>query len=319
MKKFKALLFIFIFFSAFLPARELDFSVSPYTALSFGTHYEHLYSGLSKGKEVSRLEWKMNPLLTLGAEASVKLRPLLFTLGAEFALPLECGQMLDSDYSYSIKPDEKIKYCYSINELKAEKNFRTHFDASLIWNISDTLFIMPTASVYYFYDSFEARKGYGWYGQETNDHSLVAWDDPRAKYYAKGQLNGVNFYRHSLFTFLGSKYTLTLGRFEFNLECLFSPYTYFYTMDTHLSKKRDYHLKQIQKSYFTHYLLGGGLQYKINNRLKVYSSLSYLTGNTASGKLYHDYTQKEILLSDQNSGASLDYTCVKMGLVVACW
>ncbi len=305
---------LFCFFSVFLSAQDFEFSVSPYTALNYGTHYEHLYSSMGKKNEVSRLEWKMEPLWTLGAEASGKTRHLLFTLGAEFALPLECGQMLDSDFSYSIKPNEKIIYCYSINELRAKKDIRTHFDASFIWNISDTLFIMPTASVYYFYDSFEARNGCGWYGQETKDHPLVAWDDPRAKYYAKGQLNGVDFYRHSFFTFFGAKYALQLGRFEFNLQCLVSPYTYFYTMDTHLSKKRDYHLKQVQKAYFTQYLLGAGLQYKINKHLQACCSFSYLAGNTAKGKLYHDYTQKEILLSDQPSGASLTQTSIRTGI-----
>ncbi len=85
-------------------------------------------------------------------------------------------------------------------------------------------------------------------------------------------------------------------------------------MDTHLSKKRDYHLKQVQKAYFTQYLLGAGLQYKINKHLQACCSFSYLAGNTAKGKLYHDYTQKEILLSDQPSGASLTQTSIRTGI-----
>jgi outer membrane protease len=298
------------FFSAFAQSKKIQFSVSPYSGLSFGTHYERLYSSFSKENEVSKLEWKMEPLVTIGTDVSLKAFNFFVELGTEYALPVKCGKMLDSDY----EPFSSMKYCYSVNELKSKLNLHSHFDIAYIFQLSDFFALKPKMSLLYYYDSYEARNGYGWYGMETKTHPLVSWDDPRAKYYAPGQLNGVDFYRHSILTFIGLNSCISIKNFEMDLGIHLSPYTYFYTMDTHLSRMRDYHLKQIQHASLSQYLFEATARYRINEKLKITCDITHITGNTIKGKLYTDYVSDNIQLSSQKSGASLILTSIKPGV-----
>ena len=303
------LVLLFFLFPVFSQSNKITFSIFPYTGLSYGCHYEHLYSGMGKENEVSLLEWKIEPLWTFGADATLKFYNLFIELGADYALPINCGEMHDSDF----EAFSGMKYCYSINELKSKQNIHTHFDLAYFFNLSEFFILKPKASVHYYYDSFEARNGYGWYGMETKNHPLVAWDDPRAKYYSKGQLNGVDFYRHTLLTFFGLGFSVNIQRISIDLEMLLSPYTYFYTMDTHLSKNKNYHLKEIQQSSFNQYLLECNIRYKLTDYMKLYFALSYIDGSTSRGKLYNDYITESIMLSNQKSGASLKLINVRLG------
>ncbi len=252
----------------------------------------------------------MEPLITIGADVSLKTYNFLVELGTEYALPVRCGKMLDSDY----EPFSGMKYCYSVNELKSKLNLHTHLDIAYIFQLSDFFALKPKMSLLYYSDSFEARNGYGWYGMETKTHPLVSWDDPRAKYYAPGQLNGVDFYRHSILTFIGLNSCISIKNFEMDLGIHLSPYTYFYTMDSHLSRKKDYHLKQIQQASLSQYLFEASARYRINEKLKITCDITHITGNTIKGKLYTDYVSDNIQLSSQKSGASLILTSVKPGV-----
>ena len=313
--KSKAFLFSFLLFLLPLSvwSKSIDFTIFPYTGISYGCNYEMLYASLGKEKEVSRLEWKIEPLWTVGADISLETRHFLFTLGTEYALPLECGQMLDSDYDNF----SDLKFCYSVSELKPKLTLHSHLDILYNFKIAESFSFMPEVSLYYFYDNYEARNGYGWYGQETKTHPLVAWDDPRAKFYDKGGLNGVDFYRHSLMTFAGMNFLISIRRLELNLKMLLSPYSYYYTMDIHLSKKRDYHLKEIQEAFFNQQFFECDILYKINDNLKIHLKGSQLCGNTVRGTFSNDFLSEKMQRSEQKSGSRLTQTSLKAGIDIS--
>ncbi len=310
----KSKLFVIILLFSALPifsqSKTIEVSINPYTGITYGCHNEILYSNFIEGKEVSKLEWKMEPLITIGADVSLKAFNVIVELGTEYALPVKCGKMLDSDY----EPFSGMKYCYSINELKSKLNLHSHLNLAYLFQLSEFFAIKPKMALLYYYDSFEARNGYGWYGMETKTHPLVAWDDPRAKYYAPGQLNGVDFYRHSILSFAGLNFCINIKRFEMEMGIHLSPFSYFYTMDTHLSKRRNYHLKQIQQASLSQYLFDFSAGYRINKRLKINCGITHITGNTIQGKLYADYKSDNIQLTNQKSGANLILTSVKFGV-----
>ena len=304
-------IFILLFiYPCFSQNNKIQISVQPYTGVLFGSHNEIWYSSLDYGKEVSRLEWKMSPLWTIGTNVSTKIDDFIFDISTEYAIPIKCGKMFDSDFDTF----SGIKYCYSINELKSKLNLHLNLDLSYMINLTEDFKVMPKTAVYYYYDSFEARNGFGWYGMETKNNPLVSWDDNRAKYYGPGELNGVDFYRHSVLSFVGFNYSFTLQKFSINIETLLSPFSYFYTMDTHLSKNRNYKYKQIQYSLINQYLIGLTIYYQITSNNKFSLNISHTAGNISKGKFYTENKTNSFILINQQSGSDFTLTSIKTGM-----
>ena len=308
------LLFLFILL---IPAKvnclsNFSFSITPNTSIVFGTHDEKFYSSIIEKNVVSDLEWKIQPLWKIGINADVAINNFMISIGIAYALPLNCGEMHDSDFD----PFSGMKYCYSINELKSNLNLNTNFDLSYKLNLSNLFYISPKVSVHYYYDNFYASNGYGWYGQENSTRPEVSWDDPRATYYEKGALGTVDFYRHSFFSFLGVALGFEYQRFSTDVEFLFSPYAYFYTMDHHLSKNAGYHFKQIQEGYFSHIFISGRVSYKITQKLVPMLEISHLSGKLLKGTLSSDFKSSDFFLTDQKSGGNINLTTFKIGLSI---
>ena len=311
MKKcFWFFLYIFFFLSVFAQNRKIEFSIIPYTGLSCGSYDEILFSSMGKKKEVSVLEWKIDDLWYFGTDFNIKIERFSIQAGIEYAVPLICGNMYDSDFdSFS-----DLQHCYSISEMNSKTNLHTHLDLSYIINSCENFSIAPKISILYFYDFFEARNGYGWYGFETETHPLVAWDDPRAKFYKKGTLGGADFCRHSVMSFLGLNYSFKIQKLTINTEMLFSPFCWFNTTDIHLSKSRDYHLIQTQFSFLSQFLICCEVDYSISKTLMIYTHIQNIAGNLCKGLLYDDYSSKSPVLSDQKSGSSLNMYSISVGL-----
>ena len=253
----------------------------------------------------------MEPLITLGLDTSLQFHNFKMGLGFNYGLPVKSGYMYDSDFdSFS-----DLKFCYSISELNAKNNIHTSLDLSYNFLLSEKFSFEPHAAIHYYYDSFEARNGYGWYGMETQSHPLISWDDPRATFYESGKLNGVDFTRHSLLIFTGMAFNYNIKTFSSSIGFQASPYSYFYTLDHHLSKSGGYSFKQIQESSFKQFLLSINCSLQINKYVIPSISLSHHIGDISRGLLYNDIETKEMLLSTQKSGASLNLTTIKIGMI----
>lgn len=314
MKVKTAIIFFFLlcFSQKIFSETKLSFSLQPNTSLVFSQHDEIFYSSIGKEKPVSLLEWKSKPLWSIGIDATIAIKNLSLKTGFSYAIPIRCGEMHDSDF----ETFSGMKYCYSINELYSNLNLNFFLDLNYEINLAGFFSISPIISLQYNYDNFQAKNGYGWYGMETASHPLVEWDDSRAKYYAKGKLNGVDFYRHSFFTFCGLGCDFNISRFIIGFDILMSPYTYFQTMDHHLSKSGGYHVLQKQSSSFTHYTIGGSISYKINEQFSPQIEINYISGSTIKGKLYSDIYSGQMELTDQKSGANLKSLSIKAGLFI---
>lgn len=313
--KIKTVFFFFILLCLshkIFSTAKISFSLEPNTILNFSQHDEIFYSSIGKEKPVSLLEWKSKPLWSIGIDATIAIKNLSLKTGFSYAIPIRCGEMHDSDF----ETFSGMKYCYSINELYSKSNFNTLLELDYKIVLTSFFSISPIISLQYNYDNFQAKNGYGWYGMETASHPLVEWDDSRAKYYAKGKLNGVDFYRHSFFTFCGLGCDFNISRFIIGFDILMSPYTYFQTMDHHLSKSGGYHVLQKQSSSFTHYTLGGSISYKINEQFSPQIEINYISGSTIKGKLYSDIYSGQMELTDQKSGANLKSLSIKAGLFI---
>ena len=307
------LLVIVFSFSLFAEKNQtISFSIQPNIGFSFNSYDEKFYSSMGKQKDVSYLKWETKPLYSIGFEAFLRIHNCMINASFDYALPVTCGNMYDSDYdSFS-----DLQFCYSISELKSAVCIHSNIDLAYNLAFTNSFSFLPKISLYYYYDFFEARNGYGWYGMETSKHPLVSWDDPRARYYEKGTLNGVDFYRHSLLSFIGFELNYKRSNFCIAGEVQLSPYTYFQTMDHHLSKSGGYHVLQKQSSSFTHYMLKGSVTYKINERFSPQIEINYISGSSIKGKLYSDIYSGQMELTDQKSGANLTSLSLKAGFLI---
>ena len=312
--KLRHFLFIFLFFSFSIFAernQNITFSIQPDIGFSLSTYDEKFYSDMGKQKEVSYLKWETKPLYSLGFETNLKIYNFDINTGFDYALPVTCGNMYDSDYdSFS-----DLQYCYSISELKSKICIHSNIDFAYNLAFTQSLSFLPKISLYYYYDFFEARNGYGWYGMETNKHPLVSWDDSRARYYEKGTLNGVDFYRHSVFSFFGFELNYKKNKFCIGGEFQVSPYAYFYTMDHHLSKSGGYHFKQIQDSSFNYLFISLHCSYSFRKNLVPVLDISHISGDITKGKLYSDVEDSELVLISQKSGGGFKSTAIKIGMI----
>ncbi len=293
-------LFRNLILSIFLLASSKCFSeiqIIPNIGFSFGSMGEYLYSPYSANLW-SYLEWEEKPSISVGSNFLFKLKNNYFKFNIFFSLPLECGKMTDSDWSES-----GINYAYSVNENKIKCAFRLETEYNYEFYLNNFLSISPAAGIKFFYSSYKARNGYGWYGTEewSKNGELVSWNDDNAHYFPdeKYKLAGIDYSRCTLIFNTGFFFNLRLKKTKISAGFLFSPISYIYALDHHLGKTNSFKYEEIQYPLFKYYETTLEASYKINRLLKAYSKISYIFGLKSKGESYKNSSSK----SYQKSGS----------------
>ncbi|MBP5568393.1 MAG: hypothetical protein J6X54_04145 [Treponema sp.] len=236
----------------------LDFKITGYTGLSFGTIEEELYASKARYL-VSYLEWEEKPLVDLGAIFQVNHSLFFANLNVTTALPLNCGNMYDSDY------DSSKQYLYSINQNKAGLNLQGDFFTGIKALTVDDFTLSPVIGLSLYYKNFTASNGYSWNGSEnkTGITGNVPWDSPQAVFVPQGKLSDVEITMKNLTAWLGFSFEY---KFLENFYCSFgafvSPYAYTWFLDDHKDNFVEAHGKSHAhqtmtetENFFTDFLL----------------------------------------------------------------
>lgn len=235
----------------------LDFKITGYTGLSFGTIEEELYASKARYL-VSYLEWEEKPLVDLGAIFQVNHSLFFANINLTTALPLNCGNMYDSDY------DSTKQYLYSINQNKAGLNIQGDFFTGIKALTVDDFTLSPVIGLSLYYKNFTASNGYSWNGSEnkTGITGNVPWDSPQAVFVPQGKLSDVEITMKNLTAWLGFSFEYKfLEKFYCSFGAFVSPYAYTWFLDDHKDNFVEVHgfSKSCQKmteaeNFFTDFL-----------------------------------------------------------------
>lgn len=242
MKKHIHFFFIFLYLIFTIEnanAVSTNFSFTQFCGFRKGVINEYVFEKNSSGdlKKLSQLEWELNPAFYMGLATDFLInfgKNNNHQIGIEpfFAWfrSSQSGKMYDSDW---LELDD-VKNIYSISENSIDTGLFTGIN--LFWKHSPfKLFsFLLEASFQYDYIHFEAKNGYGWYGNMSSTGTNVSYDSPYAKFLPVGQLYGIAYKKKLTSTwfsaqvfFLPTKYT------TFSLGAGITPFVYFSSIDKH--------------------------------------------------------------------------------------
>ncbi len=321
MKKFIFAL-IFVLHVSFCFALDFSLSLTPFVAHSEGGLNEILYHSRDNSKKISLLEWDRNVWL-YGAAAECSLSRFHAEFQADSAVQINCGEMKDSDWLNTL--DYSMKTTYSVGDIDSTGNYDLSLSLSFDALKTEGFFIAPVFSAQYSYDSFsrgrDARGWYGhseyssdgknhnWYDEEAAQFpSEYYWSEEKQKYVRK-RLGGIDYYRHSFFSWAGIKVGFSAYRFSFVFDALVSPFVYFSSEDVHHGSSSDSIYHAIQTGNFAYSKISSKIAFSINKRFDIVSKISFLFGKTLVGDLYSDW----YLITDQPSGADIFESTLYLG------
>ena len=151
------------------------------------------------------------------------------------------------------------------------------------------LYLYPTAEFEYKHRYFEARNGYGWYGDENyrGSNGNVPWNSDGAKYYSSGKLNGIDYNWSSFGVYVGGKIKFLL---PYNVSVLLygavSPFTHIEAIDKHYTNSTNTKSSDsldIVKTYFSRVKASATIYYSFTDYLDVGLSFSGFWGLTRRG------------------------------------
>jgi len=232
MKKFFLSLLATFFSVSLFAASPEDFSLSvePIFGMKWGQVDEYVYEKDSEGiyQKESELNWHIKNMFKVGGQIDGGFKKLKGKIHFSALIPGECGIMEDSDWMDL----NDVKTTYSKSENKITQAFDFSIELRYEFQPIEKIKIAPVLGFEYKTISFEARNGYGWYGNVVSPH--VSWDDPNAVYYSKGSLCGIDYHRDVKQFLLGYYFEFKpiekIRMYESFFVC---PYAYTASYDTH--------------------------------------------------------------------------------------
>lgn len=282
----------------FKTSNNFSLTMEPVIGYASGVENEIIYHSTDKTKKISLLEWDRN-LILYGFDLQSQYKAFHFDIGFNTSVRMNCGQMKDSDWMN--KAEYEMKTTYSVGDSKALENYDCQIGFGFDLKRNKFLFIEPFIQVQYKFDSFSRGKdAEGWYGQSdySSDHKDHWWYDAEAKHfpseyywsekkqkYVRQVLGGIDYYKHSFFTWSGLKSGFNAGRFCINFDLMFSPFSYFSSEDTHQAGNI---FRFIQYGYLSAAKCGIGVSYQLNDVIVLALKSEILNVKKMKGDLYDE-------------------------------
>ena len=294
MRRLLSVCLLMLVFSLGFVCAEVHLAIEPRLGMMVGTvgEYVLLHERGGGHRKYSQLDWEERFLPTVGVAASGTFGRLSVEASVDRTVSpsfpwfrsVASGTMRDSDWLVA-----GTKTHYSKSENDVSLNVQAGLVVSYEFAPTDFLRFVPFAEISYSYKSFEARNGYGWYGDKVPG-GPVAWDDPRATFYPVGSLCGVDYTCHqlSLFTGLNVRFRCS-ERVSVQVGIAVLPYGYVYAEDIHYSN-----LKGTDGTYYVdivHSFLSrckGSLAvaFRVNRLVELGATVTGLVGGMDSGDTY---------------------------------
>lgn len=293
-KKWNLFILLLLFsHSAFSFEKIISFFLDVNTGITSGSLGEYLYTS-SNDRIISYLEYEEKPLIKVNPEAGIEIGHFGLQFSADYFLPLQCGHLYDSDWK-----EENIKTNYGIFENYGKSNYRLSFSLMYNFSLTDKMQISPVLSAEYRYNSFSAKNGYGWYGDSENSKTgkNTEWNDEAAVY---KNLSGIEYFRSSIFILTGLVQTFSFNKLDFSLSFLISPYSYFYSQDTHRDDfaendfdSQEYSVIYLQNGIFSSFNFDLKCIYKITQNLSLSASVNAFFTPIILGRTFTNYYSGE--------------------------
>ena len=290
MYKLKKIHIFFVLFATFthisiFSQNLLKLDILAFSGIKHGELSKSIYLNDSSTK-VSQLDWEEKNIYEFGIGIDFTFFNLFMSAQFSAGLPLNCGNMYDSDWNLS-----GLNKTYTISECDLKKSFDSQIIISYLTPAFYIFKLTPAIQIQYMYQNFNAHDGYGWYGAKEyakipRDYD-VAWNDPLARKAKK--IREIDYYRHTFLTFFGFEfYYMPIEKFSIKTGFFISPFAYMYSLDTHHKSSANVHYCDVQFGNFSKYKATIKAEYKINKRLKIFSDFSIIYGSTDYGDLYAD-------------------------------
>lgn len=265
-----------------------EFYIQTQTGAVYGSMEKFLYSSALTDRAVSRLVWEMKPLWYFGLLGGTKLGNFEAQIEFNGALSLRSGRMFDYDFT-----TDGTLTTYSVHEETAVHSAQTSIGLNYALFRTKNVDLKTAVEVFYSYNSFTARNGYGWYGMNLPE------DDPGNCFYEPGRLYGIDYSRHSFYTFAGIAAELRSGpHWGFTFELMMSPFAYISGLDHHLNASEGTHYMEVQYALFKAMKSSFGIYVNFGT-MRASLTCSGLVQSLQKGTLYHDYWSENLSRSDQ--------------------
>lgn len=303
------------------PFTELGFhfSVEPLYFFEMGTLNEFVFSKDSENQKykLSELNWNVNNH-EIGMKAEFGWKWIGLDTSFSFGVPGDSGYMYDSDWMHSTNHSMKTNLSKSDEYMNEAKTFSIGLfgDFPVTPESSGSYFcasVIPSFKYDYSYYYFSGYNGAGWYGSSySNNPNAIAYDDPLATYYKKGQLFGIDYSHehHNLFFGLGVDLQV-LKRLNIHFDYKFSCYTLVNSVDTHFTNDKrstgsDYN-DQMEDSFKTSRFFAS-LEYNFWDNFSIGTSYYYYHQPLTEGVTYtKSHTATEYTKSNSaTSGCSAE-------------
>ena len=320
------LLAVFPLHAQIFQNHDFHVAIMPTFAYSSGILNESIYHSTDPNKKISLLEWERN-LWLYGVKITSSYKKFHFDTASESSLPLESGEMRDSDWLNTA--NYAMKTTYSVGQNTIDKNFDANLSIYYDFELARGFYISPKIQAQYAFDSFYRKKGdsRGWYGQSdySEDGKNHWWyEDEAAKYpseyywseekqkYVRKVLGGIDYYRHSVFLWSGFDVAFKIARLKMDFSFMISPYTYLSAEDRHHTSGDDNVYHHIQSDFFTSFRLELTSSYELSEYADLVLNCEFLFTNEMRGDLYEKWHKN----TSQASGGSTKSSTARLGVRV---
>ena len=310
---------VFFFFIAIekTNAANANFSFTQFCGFRKGAINEYVLEKNSSGdlKKLSQLKWELNPAFYTGIASTLSfdfgkknrnqigMQPFFAWFGS-----FPSGKMYDSDW---IDLND-VKNIYSISENFIDTGLFAGLN--LFWKYSPLKIFAFSIEAKFQYDyiHFEAKNGYGWYGdaEHSSTGTNVSYDSSAAKFISSGKLFGIAYKKRLYSTWISAQAIF----FPFNYATLklgagISPFAHFSSIDKHYNNNGGNFYRDVanalfcQGSFFTSIDIHNSLKtlifsFSANKSFSpMLIGLSYI-GNSSAGPFH---------LNSVKSGGDINY------------
>lgn len=278
-KKILVLLLIFICFKAF----SFENKVSVFNKYEFAQLSHFLYE---KEHTRSVLHWNVTPFYKYGLSDSLCFDDFQIDISSSFAIPLQGGTFLDSDFLSS-----GLEWYFAKASIKTQPSFDSVLSFSYSFSISKKINFIPSVFFMYRYDNISSYGGdlYTGDSQYTGLDHNVSWDDENAKRFTPSR---IYFTRNSIFSFLALSFNFLLTKsLSLSSKAALSPVSYFLGFDYHSDENNndsDESYKMKMQHFASSFYFDLNASYKINN-FSLYTDCCFLYTPETKGSIFDLY------------------------------
>lgn len=300
-------------------------SVSPVYSFEFGQLDEFVFS-----KDYQEIDYKLSELNwdvrnhSIGLSADLGWKWISIGTNFAFGIAGNSGKMIDSDWKNESEHSMKTNLSISDNTLNKSCSFEIGIKGIIPVSPESkadlfSIAVIPSVFYNYAYYDFSANNGEGWYGD------TIPYDAESAKYYPKGTLCGIDYFREYNTLFIGTGVDFSFLK-KINLFVNFdiSVLSKINSLDTHYGDINKYTGKKFldkMQGYFQTIRFSASLNYNFYKDFYICADYLYTHQAMTQGITYMKNTlsgSSYKLLEKDYSGSTASTHCfsiyVKMAL-----